>query len=557
MPELSVIIPTHNRAAKLRACLEGLGNQTLSANDFDVIVVNDGSTDNTEAMLAQITTPFSLRVINRKPGGQCAARNYGIKIANRYCLFLDDDIIPSPDLVGEHLKAQQAQQGAVVVGLLKSRVPEDADWFARCFAKDWAAHYERLDLGVRPPLWRDCYSGNMSVPREALLEVGGFAVDLAAVFDGELGYRLQCSGVPIVYAPAAQGEHDDYKPARRLIQDDEGQGRVWPDLIQRHPALLPELLKPFWNTSPRAIWLRRFLLNTGLPPYHLLRLKPLFHGKHWMVEWYRFIRAYAFWFGVRQAIPNGDLWRRWMSRTPVLMYHAFGKPGETPNRYILPRYRFAQQMAWLKLMRYHVISLEEYLRYRREGGLLPERSVVITVDDGYADNYSVAYPILHRYGFPATFFLVSGNVGDTNCWDESGPLRGRALMSWDEIREMLRGGMTFGAHTQTHPMLTAISPDGVRVEVADSRVEVEQELGLPIQSFSYPYGKYDVTSLSMVEEAGFLGACTAHSGMSSFAISDFEIRRIEVRGTDSFLRFMLALWLGDDHLPPRWGDKSE
>jgi peptidoglycan/xylan/chitin deacetylase (PgdA/CDA1 family)/glycosyltransferase involved in cell wall biosynthesis len=553
VPELSVIIPTHNRAAKLRTCLEALSRQTLSAADFEVIVVNDGSTDDTAAMLAQMKMPFSLRVINRAQSGQCAARNYGVEIANRYCLFLDDDIIPSPEWAAEHLKAQQAHQGAVVIGPLKSSAPDEADWYAHCFAKDWAGHYARLDQGVRPPLWRDCYSGNMSVPREALLEVGGFAVDLPAEFDVELGYRLQCNDVPIVYAPAAQGEHDDYKPARRLIRDDEQQGRVWPDLIQRHPALLTEILKPFWNTSPRAIWLRQFLLNAGLPPHHLLRLKPLFYGKHWMTEWFRFIRAYAFWFGLRQAMPNRDLWRRWMSRTPVLMYHAFGKPGEPPSRYILPRHRFAQQMAWLKLLGYHVISLEDYLRYRREGGLLPERSVVITADDGYADNYSVAFPILHHYGFPATFFLVSGNVGDTNRWDEPGLLGGRALMTWNEIREMLRGGMTFGAHTRTHPMLTAISPDCARAEVTESREELEQGLGQPIQAFSYPYGKYDVTSLSIVEQAGFLGACTARPGMNSFAIPDFEIRRIEVRGTDSFLRFMLALWLGDDSLPPRRG----
>jgi peptidoglycan/xylan/chitin deacetylase (PgdA/CDA1 family)/glycosyltransferase involved in cell wall biosynthesis len=551
MMELSVIIPTHNRAAKLRACLEALSRQTLPAADFEVIVVNDGSTDDTAAILAQMKTPFSLRAINQAPGGQCAARNFGAEIAHRYCLFLDDDVIPSPDWAAEHLKAQQAHHGAVVIGPLKSRVPEDADWYARCFAKDWNAHFARLDQGVRLPHWRDCYSGNMSVPREALLKVGGFAVDLPAEFDVELGYRLQRGDVPIVYAPAAQGEHDDYKPAYRLIQDDEGQGRVWPDLIQRHPALLPEILKTFWDTSPRAIWLRHFLLKFNMTPQYLLHLKPLFRGKHWMTEWFRFIRAYAFWFGFRQAMPDRDLWRHWMSRTPILMYHAFSKPGEPPSRYVLPKHRFAQQMAWLKLLGYHVISLEEYLRYRRDGGLIPIRSVVVTVDDGYADTYSVAYPILQRYGFPATIFLVSGYVGEANHWDEPGLLRGRRLMSWIEVREMLRGGMNFGAHTRTHPMLTAVSPDRARAEIAGSRAELEQEIGQPILLFSYPHGEYDATTRAIVENAGYSGACSVHTGMNTLATPEFELRRTEVYGTDSLLRFALALWLGDDYLPPR------
>ncbi len=194
MPELSVIIPTHNRAAKLRACLEALSRQTLSAVDFEVIVVNDGSTDDTAAMLARLKTPFALRVVDLAQGGQCAARNAGAEIANRICLFLDDDIIPSPQLVAEHLKAQHTHQGAVVIGPLTTRLPEQLGierWYTRCFAKDWAAHYERLNRGVRPPRWRDCYSGNMSVPREVFLEAGGFATDLPAEFDVELGYRLQ------------------------------------------------------------------------------------------------------------------------------------------------------------------------------------------------------------------------------------------------------------------------------------------------------------------------------------------------------------------------------
>jgi peptidoglycan/xylan/chitin deacetylase (PgdA/CDA1 family) len=95
--------------------------------------------------------------------------------------------------------------------------------------------------------------------------------------------------------------------------------------------------------------------------------------------------------------------------------------------------------------------------------------VVITITMA-APTLFVAYPILHRYGFPATIFLVSDKVGGANRWDEQAPLRNRALMSWSEIREMLHGGMTFGAHTRTHPILTDVSSDLARALPASRRV---------------------------------------------------------------------------------------
>ena len=554
--ELSVVIPTHNRAARLRMCIEALGHQTQPATDFEVIVIDDGSTDGTPEILAEIETPYVLRVIRQAKSGQCAALNRGIAASRRYCLILDDDIIPSPTLVAEHLRVQLASEGVVAIGLLTLRASASADWYARGFAQRWSEHYQHLNEVKRIPTWQDCYSGNMSAPRQALLEVGGFAADLPAGFDIELGYRLQRSGIPMVYLPTACGEHPDDKTGPQLLREDERSGRMMFELIQRHPDLLPGLLGRFWDTSQRAIVLRRILLSMGVAPRLLARLGPSLRSEHWNREWFRFVSAYAYWYGVRQAAPDHEAWQRLTHGTPILMYHAFGKPGEPPSRYILPEHRFARQMAWLKRLGYHVISLENYLRYRHGGRLPSARSVVITIDDGYADNYSVAYPILRRYGFPATIFLVSGYVGDANRWDEPGLLRSRALMSWTEIREMLQSGVTFGAHTRTHPVLTAVSPDRAHAEIAGSRAELEQELGQPILLFSYPHGEYDATTRSIVEHAGYLGACSVHTGKNSPATPEFELRRTEVYGTDSFLRFALALWLGDDYLPPRrWRQK--
>jgi peptidoglycan/xylan/chitin deacetylase (PgdA/CDA1 family) len=356
----------------------------------------------------------------------------------------------------------------------------------------------------------------------------------------------------MVFAAQASVEQVEDRDFARLTAEAERRGQVHAELCRRHPDMLPRLPGNFIETTLQTLFLRRLLLALNVSPRRLRMMGQLAKQNKQRADWFKFIEDYSYWRGVRQATPDNEMWQRLTHGTPILMYHAFGKPGESASRYVLPVQRFERQMAWLKRLRYNVLSLEDYLHYRDEDRLPPVRSVVITADDGYVDNYSIAYPILKRYGFPATIFLVSGNVGDVNRWDEQGLLlRDRALMSWTEIKEMLRGGVTFGAHTRTHPMLTTVSPDRAHAEIDGSRAELAQALDRPIQLFSYPHGKYDATARSIVEQVGYLGACSTRAGMNSPATSKFELRRTEVRGTDSLVRFALALWLGDDHLPPR------
>ena len=229
------------------------------------------------------------------------------------------------------------------------------------------------------------------------------------------------------------------------------------------------------------------------------------------------------------------------------MYHAVGGPGEHPSRYVISRRRFARQMAWLKCRRYHVLSLEEFLRYRYEYRLPPARSVIITFDDGYADNRTLAYPILRRHGFPSTIFLVSAGVGGTNKWDSEGALAGRPLLSRSDIQEMVDGGICFGSHTRSHVALTAVSGIRVRDEVEGSRADLEQEFNRSIFAFAYPHGKYDAAVQAAVERAGFVAACSSNTGVNDPVVPNHALRRIEIRGTDSFLHLALALWLG---IPP-------
>ena len=122
-------------------------------------------------MLRGLSTPFRLRFERQPWSGQSAALNRGIEIAaGRLCLFLDDDITPSPALVQAHVEAQR-QQAVVAVGRLELAPAGTLDWFARRHAEGWRAHYDRLDR-FAAPTWRDAFSGNLSAPRAALLAVG-------------------------------------------------------------------------------------------------------------------------------------------------------------------------------------------------------------------------------------------------------------------------------------------------------------------------------------------------------------------------------------------------
>lgn len=550
MPQLSIIIPTYNRVETLCACLEALCRQTQSAEDFEVIVVVDGSTDGTCEMLTNLTTPYELRVYWQSRSGCGAARNRGVEVAaGRYCLFLDDDIIADPLLVAEHLKAQSAQEGIVGLGQLTLKLPDRADGFACYIAEWWKDHYTRLNGAMRLPSFLDCYSGNVSVPRAALLEAGGFAVDLPRSEDVELGYRLKLRGLSFVYIPEAIGHQDYRKGSREIVFDSEKSGLASVELYRRHPSMLPSLrLGRFSMASLREILLRRLLLYIGIPTRPLEMFGRLLGRSSWARAWYHFLDRYCYWRGVRRATPDRNTWHRLTQGPIFLMYHAVGRLGDPPSRYIIPVGRFARQMAWLHRGRYHVLSLEEFFRYRREHRLPPARSVVITFDDGYADNRTIAYPILRQYGFPATIFLVSAMVGTTNQWDLDGKLAGRALLSWSDIQEMRSGGIHFGAHTRTHVLLTSAPLSQVEDEVKGSRVDLERKLGLPILAFAYPYGKYDPTSQATAERAGFLGACSGQSGVNDPATPLYILRRTEIHGNNSLIRFVLTLWIGTSHV---------
>jgi len=543
--ELSIVIPTHNRANRLQVCLEALNRQTQVASEFEVVVVIDGSTDKTIEMLKRFEAPYLLRSIWQENSGQAGALNRGILEAmGRYILFLDDDIVADPRLVAEHLKTHHQHPKAVVIGQITLSLPPNAGWYAHAFARGWWDHYDRLNRDMTKFTWEDCYSGNMSTPREALLTCGGFEVNLIRGFDVELASRLERQGYFLIYMPSALGRQEQEKSFRQLSRDAENAGKADVLLYRQDLLKLTQSLASFAQGSWRKLLLRRLLLMFHVPPRLLEFFGRFMKNPARRYSLYSLIQTLCYWRGVKQSAGIA-LWRQLTYGTPILMYHAIGIPHEPAGPYVMPAHRFATQMTWLKRMGYLPITLEQFLVCQRERRPVPAGSVVITFDDGYTDNYAHAYPVLRQQSIPATIFLVSGHIGLKNEWDEQKQLAGRPLMSWSQIQEMMEQGVQFGAHTCTHPVLTTISSNRAEEEITLSRKQLENRLGVPVDFFAYPYGEYDPFVQAMVQQAGFAAGCTVDAGLNTLITPIFSLRRTEILGTDSLPRFLLSLWMGD------------
>jgi glycosyltransferase involved in cell wall biosynthesis len=209
MYDLSVIVPTHNRRGYLPALLTSLAAQAHPGDRWELILVDDGSTDDTQAYLATTRDPRPAHttVLHQAQSGPAAARNTGVARAQgRAVLFLDDDMIAGPGLIAEHVAGQAAEPNAVVVGHLTVPKGGRDPWVAWEDAA-LARHYADLDSGRRVPGPRDFFSGNCSVATDLFRRVGGYNTTLARTEDLELGYRLADAGARFAYRAAADSLH--------------------------------------------------------------------------------------------------------------------------------------------------------------------------------------------------------------------------------------------------------------------------------------------------------------------------------------------------------------
>lgn len=213
---------------------------------------------------------------------------------------------------------------------------------------------------------------------------------------------------------------------------------------------------------------------------------------------------------------------------PILMYHQVDAPPPrgTPLRglTVAPQ-SFARQMYLLKILGYRGLSmrdLEPYLRGERTG-----KVVGLTFDDGYRNNLLNALPTLQRHGFTATCYGVSRLIGKTNLWD-TGKVAEAPLMDLAGWRNWSEAGMEVGSHTLTHARLTDLDAPAARREIAESKDELQQQIGGEVRHFCYPYGAHDELHCQMAREAGYVSATTTSRGRVRPGDDPFRYKRIMV-----------------------------
>jgi peptidoglycan/xylan/chitin deacetylase (PgdA/CDA1 family)/glycosyltransferase involved in cell wall biosynthesis len=213
---------------------------------------------------------------------------------------------------------------------------------------------------------------------------------------------------------------------------------------------------------------------------------------------------------------------------PVLMYHRVLEQAATESAHGIwvSAGQFASQLGSLKRRGFQTITFHDYDRFLRGEAKLPTKPVILTFDDGYEDNYSVAFPLLQQHGFSAVVYAVTDRERRTNFWDSTEPTA--QLMSESQLQELQRNGMEIGSHTMTHPRLPMQPIEEARCEISNSKDRLEQVLGSRVLSFAYPYGELTCAIKESVGEAGYKFAVAADTGPLTFYQDFLEIRRTQV-----------------------------
>jgi peptidoglycan/xylan/chitin deacetylase (PgdA/CDA1 family) len=221
------------------------------------------------------------------------------------------------------------------------------------------------------------------------------------------------------------------------------------------------------------------------------------------------------------------------------------------DRYTVSPKRFAEQMGFLARQGWRVIALDDLFETGSLGG--SGKTVALTFDDGFASNRQHAWPVLMRSGFRATTFVVTDQLGGSNCWDDVSAPR-YPLLTVDDIRSTDPALMTFHSHSATHASLDTLRNAPLTQEVRDSRVRLEAITGQVATLFAYPFGRWDWRVVRLVRAAGYRAACTCMGGLNSRRTNPLLLRRVEILNEDLGWRFRLKLLTGrhvfDGYLRP-------
>lgn len=558
---VSVVIPSYNRREALAEVIRALRAQTYPADRFEVVVVLDGSEDGSRELLEAVRSEgqLALRVLWQPNQGAGRARNRGAEAARGELLvFLDDDVVPRPDLLEAHVRAHRERPGDVVLGqmLFVASGPRtvivdwEAEWYAQHF-KDLARPDYRFDC------W-DFFAGNVSLARRDFIDLGGFdeAFTNYGCEDWELGVRLLKSGRRLRFCGQAVGEHRYGVDLAGWLHHAYWDGRSEVRFARKYPEIKSALQLATYYQGSRGRRLARRLLGVAPAAWPAVmtavgrcyqaaerRRQHRLAAKLAKLLW-----AYHYWSGLRDELGDSTAVDRFVGfRVPILAYHRVtDRPHPALAAYAVSPRTFRRQLAWLRARGYDVISLSAVYDAYRGAASLPPHPVVITFDDGYEDTSTIAAPILGAFGFQATLFVVSDRVGGSNTWDARFGPPPAPLLSWTQIRALADAGFEIGGHSATHPALTTLADAELEGEIRRSRTSLEQALGRPARWFAYPYGDHDERVRAAVRAAGYLAGLAFGGGFAAAGDDLFAFNRIPVGEADGVLGLACKLRLGND-----------
>jgi peptidoglycan/xylan/chitin deacetylase (PgdA/CDA1 family) len=228
-------------------------------------------------------------------------------------------------------------------------------------------------------------------------------------------------------------------------------------------------------------------------------------------------------------------------RVPILMYHSItDRPNADTRPHAVRPGDFEEQLAYLTEHRFRPITFADLAAaLDGTGPALPERPVVLTFDDGYADFHSAALPLLERYEVPATIFVTSGWLRDAGADAAGRPLD--TMLSWSQVREVASAGVEIGGHSHSHPQLDQLRDHELREELRRNKELLEDKVGRPVTTMAYPYGYSSARVRREVHRAGYRAACAVNNALTTGRHDMLALPRLTVGRSTTMGRFRKAV----------------